>query len=98
MEDYLNAENLFKGFLDVFPKSTKAAEIDYMRAYSYYKQSPGVELDQTATHKTVGLLQAHINNYPESPKVSTANEIIERHTGYANVTPNLKVSNDCSES
>ena len=25
-------------------------------------------------------MQAHINNYPESPKVSTANEIIERCT------------------
>ncbi len=78
LEDYLNAENLFKGFLDVFPKSARAAEVDYMRAYSYYKQSAPVELDQTATQKTIGLLQAHINNYPESPKLTSANEIIER--------------------
>ena len=79
-EDYLNAENLYKGFLEIFPKSSRAPEVDFMRAYSYYKQSAPVELDQTATQKTIGLLQAHINNYPESPKLSTANEIIERCT------------------
>jgi outer membrane protein assembly factor BamD len=78
LEDYLNAENLFKGFLDVFHKITKAPEVDYMRAYSFYMQSAPVELDQTATQKTIGLLQAHINNYPESPKLSAASEIIER--------------------
>jgi outer membrane protein assembly factor BamD len=77
-DDYLNAENLFKGFLDIFPKSARAPEVDFMRAYSYYRQSAPVELDQTATQKAIGLLQAHINNYPESPKVSSANEIIER--------------------
>lgn len=78
MYDYLNAENLFKGFLDVFPKSSKAAEIDYMRAYCYYRQSPIVALDQSATEKTIGFMQAHINNYPESPKIEAANEIIDR--------------------
>ncbi|MFN9711069.1 MAG: outer membrane protein assembly factor BamD, partial [Bacteroidota bacterium] len=77
LEDYLNAENLFKGFLDVFPKSVRAAEVDYMRAYSFYKQSAPVELDQTATNKTIGLMQAHISNYPESSKNASAVEIIE---------------------
>jgi outer membrane protein assembly factor BamD len=78
MDDYLNAENLFKGFLDVFPKSARASEIDYMRAYCYYKQSPIVELDQSATEKTIGFMQAHINNYPESPNIEAANEIMDR--------------------
>lgn len=78
MDDYLNAENLFKGFLDVFPKSSRAAEVDYMRAYCYYRQSPNVELDQSTTEKTIGLMQAHINNYPESSKIQSANDIIDR--------------------
>jgi outer membrane protein assembly factor BamD len=78
MDDYLNAENLFKGFLDVFPKSSRASEIDYMRAYCYYRQSPIIELDQSATEKTIGFMQVHINNYPESPKLESANEIIDR--------------------
>lgn len=76
-KDYVSAENLFKGFLEVFPKSQKAAEVDYMRAYCYYKQSPGIDLDQTATQKAIGLMQAHLNNYPESSKAADANKIID---------------------
>ena len=40
MKNYKDAENLFKGFLEVFPNSPKAEEIDYMHAYCFYKQSP----------------------------------------------------------
>ncbi len=29
----MNAENLFKTFLEIFPNSPKAEEMDYMRAY-----------------------------------------------------------------
>ncbi len=75
--DYVNAENLFKGFLDVFPKSQRAAEVDFMHAYCYYKESPKIDLDQTPTQKTIGYMQAHLNNYPESPKVDDAKSIIE---------------------
>jgi outer membrane protein assembly factor BamD len=75
-KDYMNAENLFKGFLDAFPKSQRAAEVDYMHAYSFFKQSPKVELDQTPTEKAIGFMQAHINNYPESSKLEDARNII----------------------
>jgi outer membrane protein assembly factor BamD len=77
-KDYMNAENLFKGFLEAFPKSQKASEVDFMRAYSFFKQSPRVELDQSATQKAIGYLQAHLNNYPESPKQEEAKKIIEQ--------------------
>src|SRR3954452_2646793 len=43
-KDYANAENLFKTFLEIYPNSTRAEEVDYMRAYSFYKQSPKPEL------------------------------------------------------
>ena len=76
-KDYMNSENLFKGFLEAFPKSTRASEVDYLRAYSFFKQSPRVELDQTSTQKTIGLMQAHLNNYPDSPKQQEAKNIIE---------------------
>jgi outer membrane protein assembly factor BamD len=75
-QDYLNAENLYKGFLEVFPKSQRASEVDFMRAYCFYKQSPRVELDQTPTQKAIGFLQAHLNNYPESPKSEEAIRLI----------------------
>jgi outer membrane protein assembly factor BamD len=76
-KDYLSAENLFKGFLEVFPKSSRAAEVDFMKAFCYYKQSPRVELDQTPTQKAIGSMQAHLNNYPESPKAPEARKIID---------------------
>ena len=75
--DYMNAENLFKSFLQIFPNSPKAEEIDYMRAYSFYKQSPKPTLDQTNTLKTIGMMQTFINTHPGSVKNKEANEIID---------------------
>jgi outer membrane protein assembly factor BamD len=75
--DYLNAENLFKTFLEIFPNSIKAEEVDYMRAYSYYKQSPKPELDQTATIRAMNMMQVFINTHPGSPRIKEANEIID---------------------
>jgi outer membrane protein assembly factor BamD len=76
--DYFNAENLFKGFTEVFPTSKRAEEMEYMRAYTYYKQSPKIELDQTNTSKTIGLMQAFINSHPGSEKNKEASEIIDK--------------------
>jgi outer membrane protein assembly factor BamD len=76
--DYLNAENLFKSYLEIFPNSPKAEEIDYMRAYSFYKQSPKAELDQTNTIKAMGMMQTFINTHPGSTRNKEANEIIDQ--------------------
>ncbi|UAY52666.1 outer membrane protein assembly factor BamD [Ferruginibacter albus] len=75
---YKDAENFFKGFLETFPNSNKAEEADYMRAYCFYKQSPKVELDQTATTKTIGMMQTFINTHPGSAKIKEATEIIDK--------------------
>ncbi len=77
MQDYMNAENLFKSYLQIFPNSSKAEEVDYRRAYCFYKQSPKVELDQTNTIKTIGIMQAFINTHPGSARNKEANEIID---------------------
>jgi outer membrane protein assembly factor BamD len=76
-QDYMNAENLFKSFLEIFPNSTKAEEVDYMRAYSFFKQSPKPELDQTNTIKAMGMMQTFINTHPGSAKNKEANDIID---------------------
>jgi len=76
-KDYMNAESLFKTYLDNFPNSSRAEEIDYMHCYSYYKQSPKVDLDQTATAKTISLMQAFINTHPESARIKDATQIID---------------------
>ncbi|MEI9942849.1 MAG: outer membrane protein assembly factor BamD [Chitinophagaceae bacterium] len=75
--DYMNAENLFKTFLEIFPNSPKAEEMDYMRAYSFYKQSPKAELDQTNTIKTIGMMQIFINTHPGSERNKEASAIID---------------------
>ena len=77
LEDFMNAENLFKSYLEIFPNSVKAEEIDYMRAYSFYKQSPKAELDQTNTIKAMGMMQTYINTHPGSPRIKEANDIID---------------------
>ena len=76
-KDYLNAENLFKTYLEAFPNSSRAAEMDYMRAYTFYKQSPRAELDQTATIKAMGMMQTFINTHPGSPRIPEATAIID---------------------
>jgi outer membrane protein assembly factor BamD len=51
--------------------------MEYMRAYTYYKQSPKVELDQTNTIKAMGLMQAFINTHPGSERNKEATAIID---------------------
>jgi len=78
LKDYLNAENLFKGFVEAFPNSPKTEEMDYMRAFTFYKQSPKVELDQTNTTKAIGFMQAFVGTHPGSERIKEANEIIAK--------------------
>ncbi|GAB3008906.1 outer membrane protein assembly factor BamD [Niabella terrae] len=76
-KDYMNAENLFKSFLESFPNSPRNEEIEYMRAYTYYLQSPKAELDQTNTYKAMGALQTFINTHPQSVRIADANRLID---------------------
>lgn len=78
MKDYRNAENFFKGFLEVFPNSTRAEEVDFMHAYCFYLQSPKIELDQTYTSKSIGVMQTFINTHPGSDRIKDANVIIDK--------------------
>jgi outer membrane protein assembly factor BamD len=75
--DYLNSENFFKTYLELFPNSARAEEMDFMRAYCYYKQSPKAELDQTNTVRTIGMMQSFINTHPGSARIKEANDIID---------------------
>ena len=75
--DYTNAENLYKTFLEIFPNSTRSEEMDYMRAYCYFKQSPKAELDQTNTIKAMGMMQIFMNTHPGSARSKEAADIIQ---------------------
>lgn len=76
-QDYTNAENLFKTFLESFPNSTRAEEIEFMRAFTYYKQAPKAELDPSNTYKAIGAFQTFINTRPSSVRVAEANRLID---------------------
>jgi outer membrane protein assembly factor BamD len=78
LENYRDAENFFKGFLEVFPNSSKSEEVDYLHAYCFYMQSPKVELDQTNTSKSIGVMQTFINTHPGSTRIKDATEIIDK--------------------
>jgi outer membrane protein assembly factor BamD len=77
-KDYLNAENIFKGFVESFPNSVKAEECKYLRAYCFYKQSPRAELDQTPTMKAITYLQTFAQTYPNSTRTKEALDIIDK--------------------
>lgn len=77
LKDYLNAENYYKSFIETFPGSKRSEDCEYLRAFCYYKQSPKVDLDQTATTKSMALMQSFINGHPNSPRVKEANDILD---------------------
>ncbi len=77
MEDYESAAFYFKNFVQLFPNSPKALEMDYMQAYCFYRLSPRVELDQSNTIKAISAMQTFINIHAGSDKVAEANRIID---------------------
>jgi outer membrane protein assembly factor BamD len=75
--DYMNAENHFKNFLEGFPNSARSEEMEYMRAFCYYKQAPKAELDPSNTYKAIGMMQTFVNTHPGSVRINEAARIIE---------------------
>lgn len=77
LEDYEQAAYHFKNFVDIFPNSPRAEEMDYMQAYCYYKLSPRVELDQKSTTQAISAMQTFIDTHPGSARIAEATRIID---------------------
>lgn len=77
LKDYLSASYHFKNFVDYFPSSTSAEEIEFMHAVSLYKMSPKSSLEQTNTVKAMEALQSYVNTHPESKRVAEANKLMD---------------------
>lgn len=77
MERFVLASYYFKNFTTTFPNSDLAEEASFMSAYSNYKLSPNHRLDQTYTEDAVNDFQIFVNTYPNSPKVSEVNQLID---------------------
>ncbi len=76
--DYLIAAYHFKNFTNTYPLSEHAEECLFMHGVCNDKLSPKYELDQTYTTKAIDAYQGFINQYPESPRVDTANKMITK--------------------
>lgn len=77
IRDYLNAENLYKGFIESFPNSPRATEASFLRSYCFYKQSPKPELDQSTTIKAINSFQTFMMRNPGSERNKEAQDIID---------------------
>jgi len=79
-KQYTLSSYYFDKFLKNYPKSSKVEEAAYLSAHSYYLASPIFSLDQKDTYEALNALQNFIYKYPESDKVSEANESINELT------------------
>lgn len=77
MKDYISASYHFKNFVEFFPKSRDAEEVEFLHALCLYKESPKASQDQSYTEKTIGALQTYLNAYPQSKRAAEANKMID---------------------
>lgn len=75
--NYLAASYHFKNFTDLYPRSAKAEECEYLNALCLYKLSPDYTLDQSNTIKSIGEMQMFVNEHPDSKYVEDANKQID---------------------
>jgi len=76
--EYITASHYFKNFASTYYNSDKKEEAEYMAAYSHYNLSPNYRLDQSYSVKAIEAFQEFINKYPNSPRVKSCNELIDK--------------------
>jgi outer membrane protein assembly factor BamD len=76
-KNYLAASYHFKNFADIFPKSEKTEECEYLNSLCLHNLSPNYTLDQTNTVKSIGELQTFVNTHNDSKYVNEANKLID---------------------
>lgn len=76
LEDFYLAGYQFERFEASYPKSDSVEVAAFKSAKSYYELSPRYSLDQKDTYTALEKLQAFINKYPSSKKLSDANALV----------------------
>lgn len=77
-KDYTNSCAYFKTYYTRYPKGKYTELARFYCGYGYYLDSPEAQLDQTGTVKAIEELQAFLEYFPKSDKVSIAqNSIFE---------------------
>ena len=75
-KDYATSGVYFKSYYTRYPKGKYAEAARFFSGYGYYLDSPGPQLDQTGTIKAIEELQAFLDYFPRSEKVSIAQNAI----------------------
>ena len=75
--DLLTAAYLFRNYARIHPNSKHVEECVYMSAYCYYLKAPNYSLDATNTYRAIKELQAFIDRYPNSSKISECNSLLD---------------------
>lgn len=75
-KDYLNSGLYFKTYYSRYPRGKFTELARFYSGYGYYLDSPDPQLDQTPTKKAIEELQGFIDYYPDSDRVSIAQNAI----------------------
>lgn len=75
-KDYASASVYLKSYYGRYPKGKYAEDARFYCGYGYYLDSPEPQLDQTGTLQAIEELQAFLDYYPRSDKVSIAQNAI----------------------
>ncbi len=75
-KDYSSAAVYFKNYYSRYPKGKYAEDARFYSGYGYYLESPDPQLDQSGTIKGIEELQAFLDYFPRSDKVSIAQNAI----------------------
>ncbi|PKP17320.1 MAG: outer membrane protein assembly factor BamD [Bacteroidetes bacterium HGW-Bacteroidetes-21] len=74
--NHILAGHYFLNFAGRFPNNEHSEECEYMAAYCSALLSPEPSLDQTYTRQAIDEMQAFVNKYPNSTRISECNRII----------------------
>ena len=77
LKNYNIASHYYKQCTQMYPSSEKVEEAAYLSAYCNYLSAPRPSLDQSNTYLALKELQAYIDMYPNSSRVSEANKLMD---------------------
>lgn len=75
-KDYVSSGAYFKTYYGRYPRGKYTEAARFFCGYGYYLDSPEPQLDQTGTIKAIEELQAFLDYFPRSEKVSIAQNAI----------------------
>ena len=98
-KDYLTAKNYFSSYFRNYPKGKYAETCKFYMGFCYYKDSPAVKLDQSATKSSIAEFTMFVELYPESERIpdviSLVHEMQEKlaYKAYLNASLYYKLGN-----